>query len=443
MKKIILFFLLFNFFGFKIELNAQLTPLAAGIQKYRQGDLEGAIPDFETAYAQAQDKEKEKIENYLFNCCVAVGTKYVQENNYPKAIDYLERALKLNPEDQEVNDLYQRIKAKIAPPAPPKPVVEKIEEIKPEKITKPIPPPEEKRDEFRKFHKQFRKEIVQVQRVQDEFEEKLKLMLARIDRERENLLQHFTLREEKERERILKESQKFIQRTTLIFGIGFLFLIFFILRPIYSNVRQITKTKDKIFREYEERITKMIEGHKISLASFIALPEQLQIKKGEPTKPLTSPEEIIKSAPPQLRLQAINIIGKELNYEDETEKIVALRLLDPFLSDTDKKVQLQAVKTFSKYAPAKAAHFLRDLISKKGKEITPETILTLAEFPPIGKAEILISFLNHPDSKVREEVVLSLEHLLKTEGDEFPPVVIDRIEKAIEKIATDKKQEGK
>lgn len=492
MKKI-LFFSLFLIFFLITQVNAQLSPLATGLQKYRQGDLEGAVIEFENALAQ--DKENEKIKTYLFNCYLALGVRYGEEKNYTKALDYLDRAQKLNPLDQEAKDLYQTVKTKLAPPlpkpavapktpeAPPKPVgvtpspvakPEAEKAVTPEvpkevpqppvevKEAVPIPPKVEKKPTAEKV-----KEIkptptppavvpkVPTEEKKDELEEKLKLVLVRIEREREDLLRYLTSWEEKERrerERILHESQKFMQRTILIVGIGLLFLTFFILGPIYSKVKQTSEKREEIFREYEERITKMIEEHKTSLANFIALqtavssiepaqPKEVitPTEKTEPPEPITSPEEIIEGTTPELRLRAINIIEKELSYENETEKIVAFRLLEPFLNDTDKKVQLQATKTLSKYAPEKIANLLRDSISKKGKEISSEMLRSFTDLPPIRSAEILISFLNHPDYKIREQVAFNLEHLLQTRKDELPPAVIDRIEKVIEKITTGKR----
>lgn len=269
-------------------------------------------------------------------------------------------------------------------------------------------------------------------------------MLTRIEREREDLLKQLASWEEKERkerQHILRESQKFMQRTTIIIGLGLLFLTFFILGPIYSNVKQTSKKRDEIFHGYEERIKRMIEEYKVSMVNLANLQAVPKTERTVPVEPITSPEKIIEGATPELRLRAIEIIEKELNFENETEKIIALRLLAPFLNDTDKKVQLQAAGTLSKYAPAKTANFIRSLVSKKGKEFTPEMILSLSSLPPIGQVETLLSFLNHPDLRVREEIILSLNRLLKTKKDELPPAIKERIEEIIAEIVPGRKIE--
>ncbi len=540
MKRIVLF-LLFGFwildFGFNTQLNAQLSPLATGLQKYRQGDLENAITDFETALSQ--DQGNEKIQSYLFNCYLSLGVKYAEEKNYDKAVDCLDRAQRLNPSDQEVADLYQSLRTKAVsepaaavpePPAkkkevaPPAPVVKEEAPVTPpeppavpvqapaevtqppaevtqppakeEKVSPPVlvieeaappasqqpevvpqlpvlvpqmpvieeakPAPEvpkpavgrTREAEPRRAAKPAGEEI-----VRGELETRLELMLARIDRDREELLKRLASWEEKEKEerqRVIEESRKFMRRTIIIVGAGLLFLTFIILGPIYSNVKKTTKDKDKMFREYEKRITRMIEEHKQSLNDFIALQTQPKIEetgpqqettaakpKSPPAEPLILPEEILKGATPELRLRAISIIEKELNYKDETEKAVAMRLLEPFLSDKDKKIQFRAAETLDKYTPEKTANFWRNLISKGDKKIFPEMMHNLTSLPPIGRAEMLVSFLNHPDARMKKEVLLNLEQLVKTKKDELPPVVISRIREIIEKRNIDREEAKK
>ncbi|GEM_PF-2149547 len=283
MKKIILVFIFgLGIWNFKYvdNLDAQLSPLAVGLQKYRQGDLEGAISDLEVALSQ--DKENEKIKNYLLNCFVSLGAKYAGEQNYSKAISYLERAQRLNPEDKEIKDLYNSLKTKIAPPPaerkkvvpPPPPKKEEIKKVetpvvKEEAVPQPPLPPKE---EIKKVEiplakkKEIKPSAVATPRVEEkpeELEEKLKLLLIRADYERQNLLQYLEKwqeEERKERQRIIAESQRMMQRTMLIVvaGVGLLFLTFF----VYSKARHPAEVRDKIYHKLEERITKIVEEHK-------------------------------------------------------------------------------------------------------------------------------------------------------------------------------------
>ncbi|GEM_PF-4613010 len=112
------------------HLFAQADPFAQGVQKYRQGDLEGAIADFELALSQ--EKENEKIKQYILNCSVTLAYRYMDRKNYAKALPYAERAYELDPSDESIKNLCETLKEASTP-----------EEIKPPDIeTKPIPSPQ-------------------------------------------------------------------------------------------------------------------------------------------------------------------------------------------------------------------------------------------------------------------------------------------------------------
>ncbi len=78
-----IFYSLLLVFSLIAQSYAQLSPFATGLQKYRQGDLEGAIADFETVLAA--DKENMKAKEYFLNCLLASAMKFIQENEYTKA----------------------------------------------------------------------------------------------------------------------------------------------------------------------------------------------------------------------------------------------------------------------------------------------------------------------------------------------------------------------
>lgn len=459
MKKIIFICLFFSILGLEIKVFAQLSPLALGIQKYRQGDLEGAIADFETVLET--DKENAKAKEYLLNCYITLGAKLTETREYNKALTFLERASKLAPEDTEIKGLYESVKAKLAPPTPPKPavvpqpeevkpapvvpkiekpVVEKVKEIKPEKITKPptvevkptpTPPIEEKkRDEPRPSVKS-----------EGELEEKITLILARVEREREDLLRRFGEWEEKEkreRQRILQESQKIMRRTIIIVASGLLILTFILLGPVYSNFKRSAKVRDKILTEYENKITKLIEEQKASLSSFISAqtqavtqPEQepTAVRELSPELP-PLPEDILEKATPDLRFHAIEIIRKELNNENETEKIIATRLLERFINDRRKLIQIEALKTLYLYDPEKVIGFLKE----KSKKPDLRVINAIAEIVSPESVDILISLIDSADQGMKREILRALKRFLYQK--ELPVDTINTIEQVISKIET-------
>ncbi|GEM_PF-6394053 len=441
MKRIIFICLFFSILGLEIKVFAQLSPLASGIQKYRQGDLEGAIADFETVLKT--DKENAKAKEYLLNCYITLGAKLAEAQDYNKALTFLERASKLVPEDTEIKGLYESVKAKLVPPTPPKPAVipppakevapapapvipkiEKpaVEKVKVEVKPKPTPPVEEKK--------------------RDELEEKITFILARVERDREELLHRISEWEEKEgkeRQRIL-QSQKITQRTIIIVAAGLLILTFILLGPVYSNFKRSAKARDKILTEYENKITKLIEEQKASLSSFISAQTQAVT---QPLQELTVaqelspelpplPEDILEKATPDLRFRAIEIIRKELNSENETEKIIATRLLERFINDTRKPIQIEALKTLYLYDPEKVIDFLKE----KSKKPDLWVVSALAENVSPESVDILISLIDSANQEMKREILRALKHFLHLREKELPADTVNTIQQTISKIET-------
>lgn len=211
MKKIVFYSLLLTL-SLIAKNYAQLSPFGAGLQKYRQGDLEGAIADFESILAT--DKENTKAKEYLLNCLIASAIKSLQEKEYPKAKVHLERALELSPEDAEVKQLYETAKNKIAekptppqepivsppPVVVPEPVAPKI--IEKEKVIKPKPLPPEVPEvkEAKPIVVPKIEKIIEVRKeISPELEEKMAVLLSAFDRERNAFRQYLEQQEEKEK----------------------------------------------------------------------------------------------------------------------------------------------------------------------------------------------------------------------------------------------------
>lgn len=129
--------------------------LNRGLEKYRSGDLEGAISDFEKVISTAEEspKAKELAKDWLLNCLIDAGNKYFQAGDHQKALSFLEKASNLAPENSEVKNLQTKIREKtVTPPpsvtvpppqpsVPPPPPTEQITAPTP-KVEKPAPVPQ-------------------------------------------------------------------------------------------------------------------------------------------------------------------------------------------------------------------------------------------------------------------------------------------------------------
>lgn len=287
------FFLTIIFFLFlRSVILAQdtLSPLARGIQKYRQGDLDGAIIDFEIGLTQ--EPENEKVKQYFLNSLLGLGTKYFQEKDYQKALLYLEKAYKLAPGDPEVEKLYLAAQAEIAtlqPVSPP--AIPKIEELpaKPQVETKPIlpkeaPAPESvaKKEAAERVGKE--KESKKEAKLKKELED----IIARVNRQREDLIREIEEHEKKqtvEMQSVLSENKRFLQEILLYLAVILAIFIFIILGLVYANAKSNAKVRDKFLREYEERIAKLLGRQKVGIPSQgLEQRQHMRIFMDRPTK---------------------------------------------------------------------------------------------------------------------------------------------------------------
>lgn len=484
------------FFGLSFvsspKVFAQVSRLTQAIEKYAQGKLEEAIPDFEGALEE--DKGNKKIEMYLLNCLVAVGTKYVKEQNYSKAYPYLERASKLAPEDKEVKEIYQILKTKIAPavpkkappvppvvvpqppaivPKPPAPVVKEVKPVKEKEVG--IPKVEMVKPLPKKVVKEPLPEEVKpvpavVLQPPEDFGKKVELVIARFEKQREELLAHLSEWEKmikKEKEYLFTERKITMQRTVLIVGVILLSFTFFILFPVYRTARQSAEVRDKTLNEFKDKITKIVEKEKDALREFITqeanffsqslqgsvakfkrefteiekkkeeaitAKEKIEKKEAEEPKSVQQPpavqpeeeaipqladlfiseEEIIEGITPDLRLGAIEVIEKNLKSDDPVETLVAARLLESFLSDENEIVQVQAIKTLKKFVPEKVVESVKKMTLKK-KRISSQVMRLIDDLPLKECQEVLFSLLEHPDPNIRKKAGNILVRL-KEEG---------------------------
>lgn len=279
MKKIFTF--LIFFFVAKSILFGQ-SPLQQAVEKYRQGNLEGAIIDFETVLSE--DKNNIKVKEYLLNCLIVLGEKYIQEKAYVKALPYLERAVQLVPEDREIETLYNRVKSEVSPvslsPATKKETKEEIKPILPKEV--PAPESVAKKEAAERVGKE--KESKKEAKLKKESED----IIARIIRQREDLIREIEEREKKqtvEIQNVLSENKRFLQEILLYLGVILAIFIFVILGLVYANAKSNAKARYKFLREYEKRIAKLLGSQKVeTISQGLEQRQHIRIFMDRPTK---------------------------------------------------------------------------------------------------------------------------------------------------------------
>lgn len=279
MKKIFTF-LIFFFVAKSILFGQSLLPRA--VEKYRQRDWEGAIVDFETVLSE--DKNNIKVKEYLLNCLIVLGEKYIQEKAYVKALPYLERAVQLVPEDREIETLYNRVKSEVSPvslsPATKKETKEEIKPILPKEV--PAPESVAKKEAAERVGKE--KESKKEAKLKKELED----IIARINRQREDLIRKIEEREKKqtvEMQSVLSENKRFLQEILLYLRVILAIFIFVILGLVYANAKSNAKARDKFLREYEKRIAKLLGSQKVeTISQGLEQRQHIRIFMDRPTK---------------------------------------------------------------------------------------------------------------------------------------------------------------
>lgn len=338
MKKIFTF-LIFFFIAESILFGQ--SPLQQAVEKYRQGNLEGAIIDFETIISNEKEeiKTKEKAKEYLINCLYALGEKTFQAGDNEKALVYLEKAYNLVPENEEVKSLYLLVKEKTVTPVQTKePVKEtpaqmlpsqeksesKIEGVKREVISlqvtepvKEVPPilPSQERSEL-KIEKQVKEKTIPKPVAKNKRLEKTKVTVNRISTpetekipQTETLLPRITLIEEKisnlidnynqERKELITnlENRDKIIRDSVLFALliflVFIFVLQYALRNLFmKNVAGISVLKPITKNPAVKQNSKEVLSKKV-VTSWLHNPETKDIAQVIETL-LNSPEKEVQ-----------------------------------------------------------------------------------------------------------------------------------------------------
>lgn len=142
MKKVYILFFLF-YCVVLVNLVVFAETLNTALEKYRQGNLEEAFTDFQIVFTREEEKPKAKelAREYFATCTIELGNKYLQTGDYQKALNYLEKAINLLPENTEIKNLYQTIKEKSVTVIKPLPSVTPTQQLVPQPpVVVPQPP---------------------------------------------------------------------------------------------------------------------------------------------------------------------------------------------------------------------------------------------------------------------------------------------------------------
>jgi tetratricopeptide (TPR) repeat protein len=349
----------------------------AGIKKYMHGDFEGAIKDLQSALEF--DSRNKKAKAFFVKVLVDQASQNFMEKKYGKALSYIDQAKKYAPQNEEVIKMYE--------------IITKEVEGEPSR-------PGASQQDMLKLFGQFQQE--QGKTISAYFspqQNQMRDMISRFDSERKDLMVKMAEGG--------KEVRK-MGRTLFIggiIGIAFIGVLIFLvgLYVNYSSAR-----REALILQHQERILNSVREEMVSLASAA---QSAALPAGQAP---TSAREMISSPNPHIRAKGIEVIEAELVEEDDATqaKVVAEKLLQPFLEDADNRVRANAAKALFKYNKKAALETLIKMFLDENKWMKTSAAWALGELPSEEAAGILLQHADDPDEHCKSKVVDSLKKLL-------------------------------
>jgi tetratricopeptide (TPR) repeat protein len=417
---------------------------SSGVQKYLKGNMDGAVKDLEEAYRF--DQANEKVKAFLTKMLVEKGSEFYLRKQYSDALPYLQRAHEIVPDNKKVTDMYNLADAEVHPRAVPvtvtaaAPVTGGVSQA-PTVIT---PQNEAEKsgamvDLFATFQKQQEKLLEAYMGPQ----EVLKDMIAKSDKERLDLYNNMN----NERQQLIdmlqkkdetvvgafKESQTVMKRTMLYGIIGFVVAITVVVFFIYLILTYVSARREAILMQHQERILGMMQEQNIALASG-----QAKLMLGEPTaagKDTITARDMMQDSNPHVRARGVEVIEAELVKEMDPE--VAIKLLMPFLQDSDNRVKANAAKALYNFDKARAMDTLNEMVENSDKWMRVSAAWAFGEISTADVINPLLELANDPEYHVKRRAIKSLSEIYQNKKDSLTAEVKEKITKYLEQERTE------
>ncbi|MCK4824854.1 HEAT repeat domain-containing protein, partial [bacterium] len=420
---------------------------SAGVQKYLKGNLDGAIKDLEDAYNF--DKNNKKVQAFLTKVLVGKGTEYYLKKDYTRALPYLRRAHELAPDNEKVKEMFTLVDAEVNPPPKPAPTVVTPSapgagvEVAKAPPAVYIPKTEGEKSElmvdlFATFQKQQEKILDAYMGPQ----EVLKDMIAQSDKERLNLYEGMRAERQKLFEMLekkdeivvgaFKESQNLMKKT-MIYGIaGFVVAISVVIFFIYLILTYVSARREAILMQQQERILGMMQEQNVALASG-----QAKLMLGEPTtegKDTITAREMMQDSNPHVRARGVEVIEAELVKEMDPE--VAVKLLMPFLQDSDNRVKANAAKALYSFDKPRALDTLKEMTENSDKWMRVSAAWAFGEIGTEDAIDPLLELTTDSEYHVKRRAIKSLDQIYQAKKDSLSEEVQQKITQALEQERT-------
>lgn len=390
----------------------------AGVDKYLQRDLRGAVTEWRKALLMDTDDKKTK--EVLVNALIILGKNALERKDIQVANSYFGYAFQMSPEQEELRALK---------------LIAEMEEQFPD--GKEIPHSElstEKeegaimaillRAGVKKSVQEAKPVIIKSESVMDR--KLLKQLFMEQQESMTNLysglqgtLEDMGKKFEEERDdymEILKKSSARQGRINLgIFLIGAGIVVAVLLLSIFFGFSIFGRKVQRVIRQ------------------MLVVPRPKLLKEG-----LEFVDEsvgaLLGSSNPWIRAKGVELLGKELIGSNNPN--VAEKVLDSYLKDENHLVRANASKVLYLVNPERAMKFLSTMMDDDDSWMRVSGARVLGQIGSPESARILMGHLVDADYNVKRMILLSLKKVLTFDSrkEGFTPEIVEEIKKAVEGI---------
>lgn len=421
---------------------------SAGVQKYLKGDLDGAIRDLEDAYNF--DKTNKKAQVFLTKVLVGKGTEYYLKKDYTRALPYLRRAHELAPDNEKVKEMFTLVDAEVNPPPKPTPTPATPSAPGTEVEVAKAPPavyiPKTEDEKSELMVDLFATFQAQQEKLLDAYmgpQEVLKDMISQSDQERLQLYegmraerqQLFEMLEKKDEVVVgaFKESQNVMKRTMAYGIIGFVVAIMVVVFFIYLILNYVSARREAMLMQQQEKILGIMQEQNVALASG-----QAKLMLGAPGtegKETITTREMMQDSNPHVRARGVEVIEAELVKEMDPE--VAVKLLMPFLQDSDNRVKANAAKALYNFDKPRAIDTLKEMADSSDKWMRVSASWAFGEIGTDDAIDPLLELAKDSEYHVKRRAIKSLDQIYQDKKNSLSEDVKQKILRTLEEERTE------
>lgn len=417
MKKRIAFIILMFFTGV-INISAEAKNDTAqmyfhkALERYLKGDIEGTIKNAEEALEF--DGKNKKIKAFLVKILAEKGSQLFMNKEYREALPYLEKAMRIEPENKKINKMYGIINRQLSGGEYQEPLHREKETVPKSVQERPVMQQPANYGIELEREETMRALLLTVQEQQKELikaytypQDILRQVVIDSDKERKYLLDVL--------ERSLKEKDgRDISTRTVLIGIGgIIAAVVAVILFIYMLMIRMSNRREQFLIQQQARILDVVQQQSLALAQGST---RLRIDSNLLDDKITA-RQMINDQNPRVRSKGLEVIEAEL-IEDNEDSEVAERLLEPFIKENDNRVRSTALKILYRYNPQKAIDNIREMLESDNKWMRISAAWVLGEVAPTPEiVDILMTNVNSEDRHLRKRILNSLQCVLRTEKD--------------------------